>query len=101
LQKEFVKLHTIFGGKNPHPNYLVGGVPCAINMDGDMAAGAPLNMERLNFVKSRIDEMVQFNSNVYVPDVIAIASFYKGQLWGGGIGTLIGWIIPITIFKWP
>jgi hydrogenase large subunit len=86
LQKEFVKLHTIFGGKNPHPNYLVGGVPCAINMDGDMAAGAPLNMERLNFVKSRIDEMVQFNSNVYVPDVIAIASFYKGQLWGGGIG---------------
>ncbi len=86
LQKEFVKLHTIFGGKNPHPNYLVGGVPCAINMDGDMAAGAPLNMERLNFVKSRIDEMVQFNTNVYVPDVLAIASFYKGQLWGGGIG---------------
>jgi len=86
LQKEFVKLHTIFGGKNPHPNYLVGGVPCAINMDGDMAAGAPLNMERLNFVKARIDEMVQFNKNVYVPDVIAIASFYKDDLWGGGIG---------------
>ncbi len=86
LQKEFVKLHTVFGGKNPHPNYLVGGVPCAINMDGDMAAGAPLNMERLNFVKARIDEMVQFNKNVYVPDVIAIASFYKDDLWGGGIG---------------
>lgn len=86
MQKEFVKLHTIFGGKNPHPNYLVGGVPCAINMDGDMAAGAPLNMERLNFVKARIDEMVQFNKNVYVPDVIAIASFYKDDLWGGGLG---------------
>ena len=26
LQKEWVKVHTIFGGKNPHPNYLVGGV---------------------------------------------------------------------------
>ena len=26
-QKEIVKVHTIFGGKNPHPNYLVGGVP--------------------------------------------------------------------------
>jgi len=24
-QKEIVKVHTIFGGKNPHPNYLVGG----------------------------------------------------------------------------
>jgi len=86
LQKEFVKLHTVFGGKNPHPNYLVGGVPCAINMDDDMAAGAPLNMERLFFVKARIDEMKAFNDNVYVPDVLAIASFYKKQLWGGGLG---------------
>jgi len=86
LQKEFVKVHTVFGGKNPHPNYLVGGVPCAINMDGDLAAGAPLNMERLNFVKARIDEMKAFNDNVYVPDILAIASFYKKQLWGGGLG---------------
>ena len=88
LQKEFVKIHTVFGGKNPHPNYLVGGVACAINMDGDMSAGAPLNMERLNFVLARIQEMVDFNKNVYVPDVIAIASFYKNQLWGGGMGAL-------------
>ena len=36
-QKEIVKIHTVFGGKNPHPNYLVGGVPCAINMNGDNA----------------------------------------------------------------
>ncbi len=86
LQKEFVKLHTIFGGKNPHPNYLVGGVPCAINMDGELAAGAPLNMERLNFVLARIQEMVDFCTNVYVPDVIAIASFYKDWLYGGGLG---------------
>lgn len=86
MQREFVKVHTIFGGKNPHPNYLVGGVPCAINMDGDMAAGAPLNMERLNFVRERIQEMVDFCRNVYVPDVIAIASFYKDWLYGGGLG---------------
>ncbi|EQD78525.1 nickel-dependent hydrogenase, large subunit, partial [mine drainage metagenome] len=32
FQKEIVKIHTIFGGKNPHPNWLVGGVPCAINI---------------------------------------------------------------------
>jgi len=32
-QKEIVKIHTIFGGKNPHPNYLVGGVPCSINLN--------------------------------------------------------------------
>nr|AMK59270.1 membrane-bound protein [uncultured bacterium UPO47] len=87
LQKEWVKVHTIFGGKNPHPNYLVGGVPCAINIDGELAAGAPVNMERLNFVKARIDEMIEFNKNVYIPDVLAIGTLYKqaGWLYGGGL----------------
>ncbi|MBY5969117.1 nickel-dependent hydrogenase large subunit [Halomonas denitrificans] len=85
LQKEIVKVHTVFGGKNPHPNYMVGGVPCAINIDGDLAAGAPLNMERLNFVRARMEEAFAFSQNVYLPDVIAIASFYKDWLHGGGL----------------
>ena len=87
LQKEWVKVHTIIGGKNPHPNFLVGGVPCAINIDGNGAAGAPINMERLNFMKARIDEMVQFVKNVYLPDVLAIGTLYKqaGWLYGGGL----------------
>jgi hydrogenase large subunit len=87
LQKEWVKVHTIFGGKNPHPNYLVGGVPCAINIDGNGAAGAPINMERLNFVEARIREMIEFNNNVYIPDVLAIGTLYKqaGWLHGGGL----------------
>jgi hydrogenase large subunit len=85
IQKECVKIHTIFGGKNPHPNYLVGGVPCAINIDQVGAAGAPVNWERLMFVKQRLLEMYEFSKNVYVPDVIAIASFYKGWLHGGGL----------------
>ena len=33
FQKEIVKIQTVFGGKNPHPNWLVGGVPCSINME--------------------------------------------------------------------
>jgi hydrogenase large subunit len=49
LQKEIVKIHTIFGGKNPHPNWLVGGVPCPINVHSTGAVGA-INMERLNHV---------------------------------------------------
>ncbi len=87
LQKEWVKVHTIFGGKNPHPNYLVGGVPCAINLDKDGAAGAPVNMERLNFIEARIKEMIEFNNNVYIPDVLAIGTMYKnaGWLYGGGL----------------
>jgi hydrogenase large subunit len=62
-------------------------MPCAINIDGDLAPGAPINMERLNFVKARIDEINEFNKNVYMPDVLAIGTLYKqaGWLYGGGL----------------
>jgi hydrogenase large subunit len=86
FQKEIVKVHTIFGGKNPHPNWLVGGVPCAINLEGAGAVGA-VNMERLNLVKSIIDRCVEFTEQVYIPDLIAIAKFYKGWLYGGGLSS--------------
>ena len=86
FQKEIVKVHTIFGGKNPHPNWLVGGVPCAINMEGAGAVGA-INMERLNLVKSIIDRSIEFTEQVYIPDLIAIAKFYKGWLHGGGLSS--------------
>jgi hydrogenase large subunit len=86
FQKEIVKIHTIFGGKNPHPNWLVGGVPCAINVNDVGAVGA-LNMERLNYVKSIIDRTKEFVEQVYIPDLLAIASFYKGWLYGGGLSS--------------
>ncbi len=86
FQKDLVKVHTIFGGKNPHPNWLVGGVPCAINLEGVGAVGA-VNMERLNLVKSIIDRATEFVEQVYVPDLLAIASFYKGWLYGGGLSS--------------
>ncbi len=86
FQKEIVKVHTIFGGKNPHPNWLVGGVPCAINVHDTGAVGA-INMERLNLVKSIVDRSKEFVEQVYIPDLLAIASFYKGWLHGGGISS--------------
>jgi hydrogenase large subunit len=87
FQREIVKIQTIFGGKNPHPNWLVGGVPCSINVDGIGAVGA-INMERLNMVSRIIDETIQFIDQVYIPDLLAIASFYKdwGAI-GGGISS--------------
>ena len=72
-QKEIVKIHAIFGGKNPHPNYLVGGVPCSINTDEVNA----LNTERLNHVGSLISGAMNFVEQVYIPDLMAIAGFYK------------------------
>ncbi|MGB8602388.1 MAG: nickel-dependent hydrogenase large subunit [Rhizomicrobium sp.] len=84
FQKEIVKIHTVFGGKNPHPNWLVGGVPCPINLN-DVGASATINMERLNLVSSIIDQINVFVDQVYIPDVLAIASFYKDWLYGGGL----------------
>jgi len=86
FQKEIVKIHTIYGGKNPHPNWLVGGVPCAINVDGVGGVGA-VNMERLNMVSSIIDRCIEFTEQVYIPDLLAIASFYKDWLHGGGLSS--------------
>ena len=85
FQKEIVKIQTVFGGKNPHPNWLVGGVPCSINLEATGAVGA-INMERLNMVSKIIDDTIAFIDNVYIPDLLAIASFYKdwGAI-GGGI----------------
>lgn len=87
FQKDIMTVRTVFGGKDTHPNWLVGGVPCAINMDGVMAAGAPINMERLNLVKSITDRTIEFIDNVYIPDLLAIAGFYKDWMYGGGLSS--------------
>ena len=79
-QKEIVKVHTIFGGKNPHPNYLVGGVPCAINPNDANA----INAERLAFVGTLINNAIEFVEQVYIPDLLAVASFYKEWFSIGG-----------------
>lgn len=84
FQKDMMKIRTVFGGKDPHPNWLVGGVPCAINIDGVGAVGA-INMERLNLISSIIDRTITFIDQVYIPDILAIAGFYKGWLYGGGL----------------
>ncbi|MBX7152978.1 nickel-dependent hydrogenase large subunit [bacterium] len=76
-QKEIVKVHTIFGGKNPHPNYLVGGVPCAINVEESNS----INAERLAMVGRLFEEAKEFVEKVYLPDLVAVAGFYKD--WGG------------------
>ncbi len=79
-QKEIVKIHAVFGGKNPHPNYLVGGVPCSIDVD-EVAA---INGERLNLVSTLIAQADEFVNQVYDPDLLAVASFYKDWAQHGG-----------------
>ena len=44
---------VVFGGKDPHPNWLVGGVPCAINVHGEGAVGAA--EQRLHVVLTGVE----------------------------------------------
>ncbi|HUW50985.1 MAG TPA: nickel-dependent hydrogenase large subunit [Sulfuricella sp.] len=83
FQREIVKIQAVFGGKNPHPMWLVGGVPSAINVHGAGAVGA-VNIERLNLVADIAERTLAFISQVYIPDLLAIASFYKDWFKVGG-----------------
>ena len=54
FQKDVIHIHTIFGGKNPHPNWLVGGVPCSLNINAYGAADV-INQERLEYILQVIE----------------------------------------------
>jgi hydrogenase large subunit len=105
-QKEIVKVHTILGGKNPHPHFLVGGMASAINVDD---AGG-LNTERLAYVGQLLKDAHKFINEVYVPDLLAIASFYKdwGAIGGSKFNNYLSYgDLPTdhyrnpASFKWP
>jgi hydrogenase large subunit len=92
-QREIVKLQTIFGGKNPHPNVLVGGAPAAISVHaGAGTDSTAVNAVGLQKVASIIAQIQSFVDQVYLPDVLAIASYYKDwfqQGHGEGIGNFL------------
>jgi [NiFe] hydrogenase large subunit len=82
LQARSARMHAIFGGKNPHPQGLVvGGVTCVADLKPDRIA------EFLYLTK----ETQEFIKNVYIPDLLAVASFYKD--WGaiGGTTNFLAW----------
>src|SRR6187401_986359 len=81
-QRDVIRVHTIFGGKNPHPNFLVGGMASAINLDGT----ATINAEKLIDIQGMIRRARVFVEQVYWPDLVAIAGFYKDcAAIGGGV----------------
>jgi hydrogenase large subunit len=87
-QSHVTKIHTIFGGKNPHPNFVVGGVPMPIDPNSDTA----LNAERLSIISDSIDRMITFVDQVYLPDLLAIAPYYLDYAGiGEGLGNFLTW----------
>ncbi len=90
-QRDVVQIHTIFGGKNPHPNFLVGGMASAISATpGEGGASTAVNIVTLNQVRAIIKSMRDFVDQVYIPDTLAIASFYKDWFARGeGLGNFM------------
>ena len=82
-QRKAAQVQAILGGKNPHiQNLVVGGVATAINVDNL----ATLNMERLTFMRTLMEETRDFVRQVYYPDLLAIAGAYKEWFkYGAGV----------------
>ena len=83
-QSEIVVPQVVFGGKNPHPHYIVGGMPCSISMN-DM--NAPINTMRL----AAVDKAINLSQNIinyyYLPDILTIGKAFieAGITDGGGL----------------
>ena len=82
-QRKAAQIGAILGGKNPHiQNMCVGGVTTAINMENL----ATLNMEKIAALRTLMGETRDFVQKVYYPDMLAIASAYKGWFsYGKGV----------------
>ena len=83
-QRDLVVPHVVFGGKNPHPHYCLGGMPCSISMED---GNAPINAARLAIVDRSIQSARHMMNDYYLPDVLAIGHLYvqKGYVSGGGL----------------
>ena len=88
-QREFIKMHAVLGGKNPHlQSFLVGGMATPV----DPNSQAALNVGTIAGLKELVTKARDFVSRVYIPDLLAIASFYKD--WAGhgrGIGNYLAY----------
>ncbi len=88
-QKDIIRIHAILGSKNPHPQtFLVGGMAIPIDLDSQNA----LNADKLAEITKHLKKAKDFVEKVYIPDLLAIASFYKD--WaaiGGGVGNFLSY----------
>jgi len=86
-QREYIKIHAILGGKNPHPQtYLVGGTALAIDPNSSKA----LNPQKITQLRNLLTQGLDFVTQVYLPDLILIAGQYKDWFeTGEGVGNFL------------
>ncbi len=86
-QKDIIKVHAILGSKNPHPQtFLVGGMSIPVDPDSQNA----INADKIAHMKKLLRRARTFVEQVYIPDLLAVASFYKDWAGiGGGVGNFL------------
>jgi len=72
FQRSMIRINTVFGGKNPHPNFLVGGMACSIDPSGSET----VNEVQVNDIGRWVAETLEFVRDCYVPDGLAILGAY-------------------------
>lgn len=88
-QREVIKMQALLGAKNPHAQtYLVGGMSIPVDPNSQNA----LNAGSIAFMKKVAQEALEFVEKVYIPDLLAIASFYKEWAgYGAGVGNYLSY----------
>lgn len=90
LQREFIRIQAVLGGKNPHPQtYLVGGMATAMDAN---EPDAVVNPERITLLNQLVVNAQTFVQQVYLPDVLAIAGLYRDWFhYGEGLGNFMAY----------
>ncbi len=90
LQRDFIRMHAVLGGKNPHPQtYLVGGMSTSIDPNEPEAV---INPERITLLNELVTLGQNFVRQVLIPDVLAIAGFYRDWFsYGEGLGNFMAY----------
>ena len=90
FQRDYIRIHAVLGGKNPHlQTYLVGGMSTAMDPNEPQAT---INPERITFLAELASKAQAFVDQVYIPDVLAVAGFYRDWFGRGeGLGNFLSY----------
>jgi len=90
FQRDYIRIHAVLGGKNPHlQTYLVGGMSTAMDPNEPQAT---INPERITLLAELASKAQAFVDQVYIPDVLAVAGFYRDWFERGeGLGNFLSY----------
>jgi Ni,Fe-hydrogenase I large subunit len=88
-QRDVIRIHALLGAKNPHTQtFLIGGVSIPVDPNSPNA----LNADSIAFLNEKSQKALEFVQKVYIPDLLAVAPFYKNWAgYGAGVGNYLSY----------